>query len=75
MGYSIIPLVVSIVLSFIYVCATDVSIFSKMAVSTVLCLSLVCRFWWPQFSLLALFLQVGLSIFVLLCQLVRQARS
>lgn len=75
MPYGYIVLVAVIALSLYYVFATSASFISKVLVLGVLGFCLACFFWLHRFLLAALFLMVGLGIFISLYRICAQARS
>jgi hypothetical protein len=75
MPYGFIVLIAVIWLTWDYVLATNVSRFAKGLVLGVLGVGLAGPFYWPRHALTALFLLVGLGIFLSLRRLIAQARS
>ena len=72
-GYIVILAVIAMTLYFVF--ATTASLISKALVLGVLGFCLACIFWLHRFSLAALFLMVGLGIFISLYRICAQARS
>jgi hypothetical protein len=72
-GYIVIVAVTGLTLYFVI--ATQASLIAKALVSGVLGACLTCLFWFPQYSLAALLLMVGLGIFISLYRICAQARS
>jgi nicotinamide riboside transporter PnuC len=72
-GYIIIIAVIGLTLYFVF--ATGASRFSKTLVFGVLGACLLCRFWLHRYSLWALFVMVGLGIFISFYRIYEQARS
>lgn len=75
MPYGYIVIIAVIALTLYYVFATVASLISKVLVLGVLGVCLVFLFWLHRFSLAALFLMVGLGIFISLYRICAQARS
>jgi hypothetical protein len=75
MPYGYIVIIAVIALTLYYVFATAASLVSKALVLGVLGVCLACFFWLPRFSLAALFLMVGLGIFISLYRICAQAGS
>ncbi len=66
MGYTLIPLLAAIGLGFHFVVITQAPTRPKAIVAAVVALSLVLRFQFPRWTLLAILLQVAASIYVIL---------
>jgi hypothetical protein len=66
MGYGLIPPVASIALAIHHVALTDASRLSKLTVVTVVAVSFAVSHFWPQWTVLAILMQVGASIYMLL---------
>ncbi len=75
MPYGYIVLVAVIALTLYYVFATSASVISKVLVLGVLGFCLACFFWLHRFMLAALFLMVGLGVFISFYRIIAQARS
>jgi len=75
MPYGYIVLAAVIALTLYYVLGTPASLVSKVLVLGVLGFCLACLSWWHRFTLAALFLIVGLGIFISLYRICVQARS
>jgi hypothetical protein len=75
MPYGYIVLVSVIALTLYFVFATSASFISKVIVLGVLGFCLVCFFWLHRFTLAALFITVGLGIFISLYRIHAQAHS
>ncbi len=65
MGYSVIPVIASIVLVLHHVVITDASRWSKLFVATVVAASLAIWRYYPQWLIFATLMQVGASIYML----------
>lgn len=65
-GYGLLPLVASVVLAALYVLLTDASRRSKVVVFVIVATSIVIWRTMPQWMLVALLLQVEVSIYLLL---------
>jgi hypothetical protein len=66
MPYALIAMVAAILLGIRYLILGDASLRSKIVVVAVVLASLVIWWYFPQWMVLAIFLQVGVSLFVLL---------
>jgi hypothetical protein len=75
MPYGFIVIITVIALTLYFVFATKASLVAKVLVLGVLGVCLAGLFWFPQFSLVALLLLIGLGIFLLLYQRCAKARS
>ena len=75
MPYRYIVLIAAIALTLYYILRSPASLVSKLLVLGVLGFCLGCFFWWHRFTLAALFLMVGLGIFVSFYRSCAQARS
>jgi len=75
MPYGFIVLIAVVALTLYFVFATSASVISKVLVLGVLGFCLACFFWLHRFTLAALFIMVGLGIFISFHRIVAQARS
>jgi hypothetical protein len=66
MPYALIAMVAAILLGLRYLILGDASLRSKVFVATAVGASLVIWWYFPEWMVVAIFLQVGVSIFVLL---------
>ena len=62
MGYGLVPIIASVVLTSVYLILTDASQRSKILVFVIVATSIVIWRTMPQWTLVALLLQVGVSI-------------
>jgi hypothetical protein len=74
MGYSIIVLVASVALVVYFVFATDASFISKTVVAGLFVFGSACFLWIRGWSLIGVFLLLGLSLFIALYHAWQQAR-
>jgi hypothetical protein len=65
MGYTVIPLIVSVVLGAHHVFVSEAPRLSKLSVFTVVIASLVVWQYFPRQSVVALLLQVAVSLYML----------
>jgi hypothetical protein len=65
MPYGLIPLIAAVFLTLRHLAITDASRRSKLAVATVVVASLAISRYAPQWGVLAMLLQVGASIYML----------
>ncbi len=72
-GYIVIAGVMALTLY--YAIATEASLISKVLVVGMAGFCLACLFWWHRFSLAALFIMVGLGVFISLYRIYAQSRS
>ncbi len=75
MPYGYIAIIAVIGLALHHAFATTASIISKVLVLEVLVVCLACLFWFHLYQLVALFVLVGLGIYVSLYRIIVQARS
>jgi hypothetical protein len=75
MPYGYIVIFGAIGLTLYYVFATSASLVSKVLVLGVMGFCLACFYWLHRFTLAALFIMVGLAIYISIYRIVAQARS
>ena len=75
MPYGYIVIVGAIALTLSYVFATSASLVSKVLVLGVLGFCLGCFFWWHRFTLVALFIMVGLGVYISMYRIIARSRS
>jgi hypothetical protein len=75
MPYGYIVLATVTALALYYVFATAASLVSKVLVLAVLGFCLGCFFWWHRFTLAALFIMVGLGIYISFYRIFAEARA
>ena len=75
MPYGYILILVAIGLTLYYVFTTTASLISKVLVLGVMGFCLACFYWLHRFTLAALFIMIGLAIYISIYRIVMQARS
>ena len=75
MGYGLIGIVAAVALALWFVFATDASLVSKVSVSVVLVISLLCVFHFRRFSALGFILLICLGVFIAFYRIYLQSSS